>query len=130
MYCQNCGNRLSDEDRFCRKCGLSLHEVGSRSVISEPVVKYELPLENKPVSPWTYAWLYILFLVPIVGFITCIILSFNSNVNIRNVARAVWCIIVIIILIIIVVAIIGGITGTTDELFGLLNNIGLIEMEP
>ena len=51
-----------------------------------------LPEEYRPLGPWAYFGLNLLFSVPIVGFIFLIIFSFKrSNINRRNYARSFWC---------------------------------------
>lgn len=58
----------------------------------QPVVRKEVPEEFKPLSPWAYFGLQLLFAIPVVGFIFLIIYSCNgSNINRRNFARSYWC---------------------------------------
>ncbi len=55
---------------------------------------------NKVVGTGTYFWLMVLFAIPIVGFIACIIISFApKNRNLKNYARAmlIWAIIGLVI---------------------------------
>ena len=58
----------------------------------QPVVRKEIPEENKPLSPWAYFGLQLLFAIPVVGFIFLIIYSCSgANINRRNFARSYWC---------------------------------------
>lgn len=46
----------------------------------------------RPLSPWAYVGLNILFSIPIVGFVFLIVYTFSgSNINRRNYARSFWC---------------------------------------
>lgn len=71
-----------------------------------------VPEQNKPLSPWAYFGLQLLFCIPIVGFIFLIIFSCNgSNINRRNYARSYWCallIYAIVILVILLIAVAAG----------------------
>ena len=76
-----------------------------------------IPDKYKPLSPWTYFWLQILFNIPFVGFVFLIIFSISgSNINRRNFARSYFCVYVII-LIIIVIAMATGSLGALSSLF-------------
>ena len=60
-------------------------------------INYNGPDVFKPLSPWAYFGLSILFSLPVVGFIFLIIFSVSdANINRRNFARSYWCIYVII----------------------------------
>ena len=66
-------------------------------VYAAPVVTNEIPEENRPLSPWAYFGLQLLFAIPIVGFIFLIVFSCNgSNINRRNFARSYWCGLIIV----------------------------------
>lgn len=59
-------------------------------------INYNGPDVFKPLSPWAYFGLSILFSLPVVGFIFLIIFSVSdANINRRNFARSYWCIYVI-----------------------------------
>ncbi len=65
-------------------------------------------MQNKPLSPWQYFGLQILYSIPIIGFIFLIIHSVSSdNINRRNFARSFWCIYVVIAVVIIVLLLCG-----------------------
>ena len=48
--------------------------------------------QYRPLSPWAYFGLNILFSIPVVGFVFLIVYTFsNANINRRNYARSFWC---------------------------------------
>lgn len=53
-------------------------------------------MQNKPLSPWKYFGLEILYSIPIIGFIFLIVHSFSDNINRRNFARSYWCVYILI----------------------------------
>ncbi|MBR6516584.1 MAG: hypothetical protein IKT40_06975 [Bacilli bacterium] len=60
--------------------------------------------QYRPLSPWAYFWLQILYAIPILGIIFLIIHAIGSyNINRRNFARSYFCIYVIIGIILIVI---------------------------
>lgn len=109
MNCNNCGNVLPEGANNCPYCGAST----AQPVYQSPV-QQELPEQYRPLSPWAYWGLSILFTVPIVGLIFLIIFSFNSgNINRRNFARSYWCTIFIVLAILLVIVLIAALTGAT-----------------
>ena len=52
-----------------------------------------LPEEYKPLSPWTYFLLNIVYAIPLVGFIVLIVMALGGtdNINKRNYARSFFC---------------------------------------
>ena len=59
----------------------------------------------RPLSPWEYVGFSILFLVPIVGLLTLIVITFSdSNINRRSFARSYWCFLFLITIIIVIIA--------------------------
>ena len=125
MYCNNCGARLLDGDKFCRRCGYDVDAV-EHIRYDEPVTEYKPLYDYKPVSPWALGGLFLLFSIPGIGWILCIILSFSRNMQIMNFARSMICAFLIALGFIIAVLIIGGATGTTDELLNLLEGLGIL----
>ena len=68
--------------------------------------------QYKPLSPWAYFGLQILFGIPIVGFIFLIVFSISkANINRRNFARSYWCVYILAAIIIGVAALITGLTA-------------------
>lgn len=48
--------------------------------------------QYRPLSPWAYFGLNILFSIPVVGFVFLLVFTFsNKNINRRNYARSFWC---------------------------------------
>lgn len=51
----------------------------------------------RPLSPWAYFGYSILFVIPVIGWIFLIVLSFNGeNINRRNFARSFWCLLIVL----------------------------------
>lgn len=91
MNCPNCNNPLDDGAVFCTSCGATVDN-GSNNYAQNSSNEPQIPDEYKPLKPWTYFWLNVLFAVPVVGFIFLIIFSFvGGNYNRRNYARSFWC---------------------------------------
>ncbi len=98
MYCNHCGTQMEDNAAFCPTCGASA-QPEQPVAAPAPVVKKPteftpdmLPEAYRPLSPWAYFGLQILFAIPIVGLIFLIIFSFKrSNYTRRNFARSYWC---------------------------------------
>ena len=78
----------------------------------------------KPLSPWAYFGMAILFSLPVVGFIFLIIFSVSdANINRRNFARSYWCIYVIIA-VAAVVAVASGVTlGSLENMMAAVRPI-------
>lgn len=87
-------------------------------------INYNGPDVFKPLSPWTYFGLSILFSLPVVGFIFLIIFSVSdANINRRNFARSYWCIYVIIA-VAAVVAVASGVTlGSLENMLSAVRPI-------
>lgn len=74
-------------------------------------------MDNRPLSPWEYFGLQILYNIPIVGFIFLLIHTFSSgNINRRNFARSYWCIYAIALILMIIFAV----SGTAAAFWGFL----------
>lgn len=71
-----------------------------------------LPPELRPLSPWTYFGLDILYTIPLIGFIFlgCHALG-SANVNKRNFARSFFCVYVVVFVLILMLALSGALTG-------------------
>ena len=87
-------------------------------------INYNGPDVFKPLSPWAYFGLSILFSLPVVGFIFLIIFSVSdANINRRNFARSYWCIYVIIA-VAAVVAVASGVTlGSLENMMAAVHPI-------
>lgn len=117
MLCPNCNAALYNDEKFCPTCGAAivnqqpqakpLNTVYSAPVeqnnysempeIKKTFTEDDLPEQYRPLSPWSYFGLSILFTIPIVGFIFLIVFSCkSSNINRRNFARSYWCALIIV----------------------------------
>lgn len=108
-FCTNCGFKLEDHYQVCPNCGCSAAEparaaepqptpqpapqpVYTPPVAAAPVTEANLPEQYRPLSPWAYFGLNLLFAIPIVGLIFLIVFSFKkTNINRRNYARSFFC---------------------------------------
>ena len=82
------------------------------------VTEEDLPDHLRPLSPWAYFGLSLLYSVPIVGFIFLIIFSISrANINRRNFTRSYWCSLIIVGVILLIVLVIAIITGA--EIFSM-----------
>ena len=123
MFCKNCGTPLEDSAKACANCGTLIEEeqvketpVPQQTVVytapAAPVVTKEISEENRPLSPWAYYGLQLLFSLPLVGFICLIVFSLdNGNINRRNFARSYWCNLIISLAVTIVVIVLLLVTG-------------------
>ena len=142
MVCKNCGNHISDNAPVCLHCGTILKvpvppipNIPTPPVPTPPIPtpptpvtpfqqSNEIPSQYRPMSPWAFFWLKILFCIPVIGFIFLMIFTFDgSNLSRRNFARSYWCgllIAVIIFLVFLVIAAVaaGGIGAAMDNIFG------------
>lgn len=116
MLCQNCNTAIYEGERFCPNCGAAIvtEEQSAPFAPVEPIytipveqpyqndiqkefTEDDLPEQYRPLSPWSYFGLSILFAIPLVGFVFLIVFSFmNSNINRRNFARSYWCALIIV----------------------------------
>ncbi|MBR5223478.1 MAG: zinc-ribbon domain-containing protein [Clostridia bacterium] len=93
MICKKCGHKIEENQKFCANCGAEI-DFNSTDVIPENL---------RPLSPWAYFGLQILFSIPIVGFIFLIIFSCKkSNINRRNFARSYWCSLILVAVILVI----------------------------
>ena len=130
MICNHCGSQIEDNANICGHCGAILNAPVPPVPPIPPIPgnhfkqSGEIPSEYRPLSPWKYFWLNVLFSIPIVGFVFLLVFSFNgSNINRRNYARSYWCglliaLIIILIYVVIAVAFLGGIGAGMNDLFG------------
>ena len=80
----------------------------------------ELPEQYRPLSPWAYFGLQLLFAIPVIGFIFLIVFSCKkSNINRRNFARSYWCALLSAVIVCTIVFIVAAILGYSfgDKLF-------------
>ncbi len=119
MFCTNCGAPLEGTVNNCPNCGTAVSKdepvrvnpVPQQAPVytapAQQVVTNIVPEENRPLSPWAYFGLQLLFAIPVVGFVFLIIFSCNSgNINRRNFARSYWCSLIILAVVLLVVLLI------------------------
>ena len=126
MFCKHCGAQQEENVKFCTACGQPLEQPAPvapqpQPVQSQPVPTTppyyntpapQIPPEYKPLSPWAYFGLSILFSIPIVGFIFLIVFSCNgSNLNRRNFARSYWCALILVAIFAVIVFLLAAVTG-------------------
>ena len=73
-----------------------------------------IPEEYKPISAWGYVGYFILFGIPLVGFILMLVFAFggNRNINVRNFARSFLCLMLLgLIITAFIFIIFGGLLG-------------------
>lgn len=130
MKCVSCGAEIAENVKFCTSCGTPVVKQAPPApvepvveevpvvppvtpaapvppVYTPPVVAPQqqnvLPRENKPLGPWAYYGLQLLFSIPLVGFICLIVFSLdNGNINRRNFARSYWCSLIVSLILVIV----------------------------
>ncbi len=84
----------------------------------------QIPYAYKPLSPWAYLGYFLLFNIPLVGFILLIVFSFsNENINRRNFARSYWCALLVCLIIMGIYILLGRVLGFTTDVAGYLQNI-------
>lgn len=129
MFCKNCGAQMDDNAIVCESCGAEVKKEEPVTVTPAPQqtvvytapaqVEYRIPEENRPLSPWAYFGLQMLFSIPVVGFVFLIVFSCSgANINRRNFARSYWCgllmiavIAIVAIALIVLFALLGMSTG-------------------
>ncbi len=66
-------------------------------------MKYEGAPEYRPLSPWSYFFLSILYEIPLIGLIFLIVHALSdANINRRNFARSFFCALILVLIVIIV----------------------------
>ena len=78
-----------------------------------------LPAASRPLSPWSYFGLGILYALPLLGWIFLIVPAIGSaNINRRNYARSYFCVYVLAIILGVLLTITGVLSGLTQSLNG------------
>lgn len=132
MFCKNCGSEIKNGGKFCPKCGTQVGNilVGDENVdqgegptiqlekqMTEQGTTYQteqIPLEYQPIGMWGYFGYSLLFSIPIIGIIVALIFSVGgaSNINLKNYARAQFCVLIIqVVLIFFFTSVLGGMAG-------------------
>lgn len=121
MNCPVCGSPLEDGAKFCTVCGTSITGESAPKTAPQPQMNVQqntaaIADQYRPVSPWGYFGLNILFAIPIVGFICLLVFTFsNKNINRRNYARSYWCALLVAIIVSVVVFAVAYATGAINE---------------
>lgn len=124
MYCPNCNKTFPDSHVFCDNCGGKLVNGNGNASPQPPVQNYQpapaynpapgyAPPANKyptneTVSTIGWVGYFILFAIPLIGFITMLVLAFGNpkKKSVRNYARAV-----------LIMAVIGIVLGAVTYFF-------------
>lgn len=105
MFCENCGNKIPDEAKFCPICGATAGSAqpASAAPVQPPVrpaapvyiqqqpVSYAAQQVNPPLTVGQYLGMYLLMCVPILNIVLLFMWAFGHSVNLnkKNYARAV-----------------------------------------
>lgn len=126
MKCSNCGNDLQGK-KFCSQCGAAapVYEAPVPPPIPPKyVTEANLPPAYRPLSPWAYFGLTLLFSLPLVGFILLIVFSFDdSNIHRRNYARSYWCSLVLVVAVTILMVVLFLATGLSTVILDELQHV-------
>ena len=84
-----------------------------------------LPADLRPISPWRYFGLSIVYAIPVIGFIVLIVnsLSKNNNVNVRNFSRSFFCALILVLIVAGILAAIGLAGDGIDKIKQLIGNM-------
>ena len=134
-YCTECGAKLKDGAAFCSECGAKVpagkqpgaapetppqtqaQPAAAEQQTYQPRQTYTVPVSTppavQPVSTAYYFWMMLLFAVPVIGLIVCLVTAFSGDDTSRkNFSRAVliWILVAIVLSIIVAIAIaaVGG----------------------
>ncbi len=141
-FCTECGKEIADGVAFCTECGAKVTEEPVQPVVSQPVpeatrpnaeqpiypqqpvyvqptpptVQQPIPATEttyKPVGTGVYFILSILFALPIIGFIACIVIAKTAkNQSLKNYAKAtlIWYILSLVLTLVLTILffILGG----------------------
>ena len=134
-FCTECGAKLKDGAAFCSECGTKVpagkqpgaapetppqtqaQPAAAEQQTYQPRQTYTVPISTppavQPVSTAYYFWMMLLFAIPVVGLIVCLVTAFSGeDASRKNFSRAVliWILVAIVLSIIVAIAIaaVGG----------------------
>ena len=134
-FCTECGAKLKDGAAFCSECGAKVpagkqpgaapetppqtqaQPAAAEQQKYQPRQTYTVPVSTppavQPVSTAYYFWMILLFAVPVIGLIVCLVTAFSGeDASRKNFSRAVliWILVAIVLSIIVAIAIaaVGG----------------------
>ncbi len=112
-FCTSCGQEIADGVAFCTSCGAKVEKAEPVQQTAYQQSAYQQPVQpvyqqnfapevnqSKTVSVGAYFGLMLLFSLPVIGFIACIIVAFApENKSLKNFARAIliWTVIAVIL---------------------------------
>ena len=123
-FCTECGAPLKDGATFCSACGAKApaekkpEAAPETPAAPQPVYQTQQTYTPsapaaQPVSTAYYFWMMLLFSVPVIGLIVCLVTAFSGeDASRKNFSRAVliWILVAIVLSIIVAIAIaaVGG----------------------
>ena len=134
-FCTECGAKLKDGAAFCSECGAKVpagkqpgaapetppqtqaQPAAAEQQTYQPRQTYTVPVSTppaaQPVSTAYYFWMMLLFAVPVIGLIVCLVTAFSGeDASRKNFSRAalIWILVAIVLSIIVAIAIaaVGG----------------------
>ncbi len=111
----------------CPKCGTTVSSYEAPLPPQQFRNKDHLPMAYKPLSPWAYFGLQLLFSIPLVGFICLIVFSFDSgNIHRRNFARSYWCSLLLSVILTVVIVVLMFAFGFAADFVGEIQNLPYI----
>ena len=86
--------------------------------VAKEIELESIPEKYRPISTWGYFGYEVLFAIPVIGFIVLIILAVGgtSNINLRNLARSKFCMILIVLVLLGIAFIIAGTTALLENI--------------
>ena len=88
--CPSCDHVLQDNDLFCRHCGTQRPAEQGIPAVNNTIPSVDTKTSGSDVSMATFVGLILLFMIPVVGLIAAVVLSFfvKKNETIVNFSRA------------------------------------------
>lgn len=131
VFCAECGTKLMQETmRFEAPAEPAPEQAAPQSApVSAPeprpvppqvsfpteeVVTPRIPPEYRPLSPWAYFGMALLYSIPFAGFVLLIVMSFAPrNKNLKNFTRAYWCAALVVLAIAVIVVVLAVALGVS-----------------